>query len=478
MEAHRHTEPATGNSAGLAERIALDWARRIEERLLLPGSRLPSVREGARQLQVSPSTVVAAYDRLQAQGLVEARHKRGFFVRERRPALPGTVARNAPRSTLPPPFDTFTLMRSLMDSREGVGPAHGTLPTHWFDPALLRQAWRQVLATGPDRDALLLRYGLPEGDPELRERLAERLHDLGVAAGPAQVLTTVGATHALDLVAHTLAQPGDAVLVDEPGWPVEYARLTQAGLRLLPVPRGPEGPDLNRLAQLVLQHQPKLYVTVSVLHNPTGHSFNLQQAHEILRLTEASGCLIVEDDTYAPFAPPHQPRLSALDGLRRSVYVGGFSKLIGAGLRVGYLAGPLALVEKLAQRKLVQQLSSSPLNERALAHLLARGGLRRHAERVNEQLGLARSRCQKLAEQAGCLFSVPPAGLFGWVHTGVDSDLLAQALAAQGLRIAPERLFSPVRRGGPHMRVNFAASADARFWRAVEAARKGLPPWE
>lgn len=460
---------------GLAERIAQDWAQRIEQRLLLPGSRLPSVREGARQLRVSPSTVVAAYDRLQAQGLVEAQHKRGFFVRERRAPV---AARSSPRTALPAPFDTFTLMRSLMDSREGVGPAHGTLPTAWFDPALLRQAWRQVLASGEAQDALLLRYGQPEGDPQLRECLAERLHDLGVPAAASQLLTTVGATHALDLIAHTLAQPGDAVLVDDPGWPVEYARLTQAGLRLLPVPRGAHGPDLARLAQLLQQHQPRLYVTVSVLHNPTGHSFTLQQAHEILRLTEASACLIVEDDTYAPFAPVHQPRLAALDGLRRSLYVSGFSKLIGAGLRVGYLAGPQALVDRLAQRKLVQQLCSAPLNERALALLLARGGLRRHIERVNERLAQARSRCQRLAENAGCRFALAPAGLFGWADTGVDSERLAQLLAADGHRIAPEALFSPVRRGGPHMRVNFAAGQDPRFWRALEAARRSLPRWE
>lgn len=458
----------TNTSEGLATRIAAEWAQRIEQRLVLPGARLPSVREGARQQGVSPFTVVAAYDRLQAQGLVEARQQRGFFVREPRAPLS-----QAPRSGAgPSPFDTLTLMRSLMDSGQDVGPAHGTLPEAYFDPMLVRQALRQVLATGEGQDALLLRYGLPEGDPLLRELLAQRLADIGISAHPSQVLSTVGATHALDLIAHTLAAPGDAVLVDDPGWPVEYARLVNAGLRLLPVPRGAAGPDLAHLAQLVQQHRPKLYVTVSVLHNPTGHSLTLAQAHELLRLTEASGCLVVEDDTYAAFAPPHQPRLAALDGLKRTLYVSGFSKMLGAGLRVGYVAGPQALIERLAARKLVQQLCSPPITERAVAQLLQRGGLRRHAERVNEKLQVARTRCQKLAEAAGCRFAAPPAGLFGWVDTGVDSERLAQALSNFGYRIAPERLFSPSRRSGPHMRVNFAASGDARFWRALEHKRK------
>ncbi len=465
----------TSTDTGLAARIAADWAQRIEQRLLLPGARLPSVREGARQLGVSPFTVVAAYDRLQAQGLVEARLKRGYFVRE--PRAPGSRrAVAAPAAAAPAaPFDSLTLMRSLMDSQQGVGPAHGTLPPAYFDADLVRRAVREALAEDPD--AVLLRYGLPEGDPLLRELLGQRLADLGIQAGASQIVSTVGATHALDLIAQTLAQPGDCVLVDDPGWPVEFARLVNAGLRLLPVPRGrngQSGPDLEVLAQLVKTHRPRLYVTVSVLHNPTGHSLSLAQAHELLRLTEPAGTLLVEDDTYAAFAPSHLPRLSALDQLQRTLYVSGFSKLLGAGLRVGFVAGPQALIDRLAARKLVQQLCSPPLTERAVAHLLQRGGLRRHAERVNDRLETARARCQKLAEQAGCRFSAPPAGLFGWLDTGVDSDALARRLAALGQRLAPERLFSPTRRSGPHLRINFAAAQDPRFWKLLAEQRDAL----
>lgn len=457
---------------GLAARIAADWAQRIEQRLLLPGARLPSVREGARQLGVSPFTLVAAYDRLQAQGLVEARLKRGFFVREPRPTGSRRAVAAQPAPAQAQPFDTLTLMRSLMDSQQGVGPAHGTLPPAYFDADLVRRAVREALADDPD--AVLLRYGLPEGDPELRELLARRLADVGIQAQAAQILCTVGATHALDLIAQTLAQPGDAVLVDDPGWPVEFARLVNAGLRLLPVPRGAQGPDLEVLARLVKEHRPRLYVTVSVLHNPTGHSLSLAQAHELLRITEPAGTLLVEDDTYAAFAPGYLPRLAALDQLQRTLYVSGFSKLLGAGLRVGYVAGPPALVERLAARKLVQQLCSPPLTERAIAQLLRRGGLRRHAERVNDKLQAARTRCQKLAEQAGCRFACPPAGLFGWLDTGVDSDALARQLAAQGQRVAPERLFSPTRRGGTHLRINFAAAQDPRFWKLLAEQRELL----
>ena len=117
--------------------------------------------------------------------------------------------------------------------------------------------------------------------------LARRLSGLNVPGRPARIMSTVGATHALDIVSRTLLQPGDAVLVDEPGWAVEFARLTRAGMRLLPVPRGADGPDLAVMEALLKAHRPRLYVTVSVLHNPTGASLSLQSAHKVLQLAQA-----------------------------------------------------------------------------------------------------------------------------------------------------------------------------------------------
>ncbi len=124
-----------------------------------------------------------------------------------------------------------------------------------------------------------------------------------MTATPQQIVTTIGATQALDVVTRTLLRAGDAVLVDEPGWAVEYARLAALGMRVLPVPRGEDGPDLGVMQQLIEAHRPRLYVTVSVLHNPTGASLSLHRAHQLLRLAEQHDLHIVEDDTYAHLAP-------------------------------------------------------------------------------------------------------------------------------------------------------------------------------
>jgi DNA-binding transcriptional MocR family regulator len=329
--------------------------------------------------RVSPSTVVAAYDRLQAQGLVEARRQRGFFVRQTAPASDAGSAAGAQRP-LAAPVDAAALIRAMFQPRPGpAGPGLGTLPESWLDSELLRRALRRAAAEVGDA----LRYGDPYGDFELRRAMARRLStELGIAADPEQLMTAVGATHALEIVARTLLAPGDAVLVDEPGWAVEHARLARMGMRLLPVPRGPQGPDLDRMEALAAEARPRLYATVSVLHNPTGASLGLAAAHRVLRLAEAYDFAIVEDDTYAWLAPPHAPRLSALDGLKRTVYVTGFSKILAPNWRVGVLAAAPELVARFVDTKMLSSLTTPALHERAVAWCLDRGTLRRHSERV------------------------------------------------------------------------------------------------
>ena len=459
----------------LTEQLALRFADRIGQRLLPPGARLPSVRGCARSHGVSPATVVGAYDLLQAQGLVEARPQRGFFVREpaagaaaRGPSgTPPRPARPAPRSA---PIDATALMRSMFQPPSALpAPGIGTLPEDWLDPGLLQRALRRV--SGAASAPGWLGYGHPAGDPGLRTALSRRLADLGVPAPAEQIVTTAGATQGLDIVSRTLLQPGDAVLVDEPGWAIEFARLARLGMRLLPVPRGPQGPDLAVMEALLKAHRPRLYVTVSVLHNPTGVSLSAAAAHQVLRLAEMHELTIVEDDTYAWLAPPHAPRLCALDGLRRTVMVSGFSKILTPQWRVGFIAAAPALAERFIDTKLLGALTSPAPLEQAVGWCLDQGLLRRHAERIVTRLEAARARSQRLALGAGCRFVTPPQGLFGWVDTGMDTDRLAHAMLDEGWLVAPGSLFHATPRPGTLMRINFATTQEPRFWRALAARR-------
>lgn len=471
------------SSQSLTEQLAGRFAERIRNRLLAPGARLPSVRQCAGQHGVSPSTVVAAYDQLLAQGLVEARKNRGFFVREAAPArgdepyvapshpMPDTMP--AAWSTAhwlavrrgPAPVNATALIRGMFHKVSNKPqPGMGVFPPDWLESTFMPAAVRKVTSTKALHD-FSLQYGEPMGDSGLRRALSTKLSALSVPASPDQIITSVGATHALDIVSRTLLRPGDPVMVEEPGWAVEFARLTALGMRLLPVPRRADGPDLDVMAQYCAQHKPKLYVSVSVFHNPTSYCLSPGSAHRILQLANQHDFHIVEDDTYSHIAPPHASRLCALDGLQRTIYVGGFAKILAPNWRIGFLAAPPALVEQMLDTKLLQTLTTPALLEKALALCIEQGQLRRHCERIRTRLDVARGRSVKLALNAGCTFAAEPAGLFGWVDTGVDTDDLAQRMLDEGYLLAPGALFHAERKPSTLMRINFATTQDAAFWK-------------
>ena len=492
MPATQSTHPSASGPGRLArdatvtltEQLADRFAEQIRNRLLAPGSRLPSIRDCARRHQVSASTVVAAYDQLLALGLVEARRQRGFFVREGSRLMRTDLSATRPQQTPGPaprrplPISATTLMRGMFQPPGSQSmPGLGTLPPEWLDLTMLANALRRV-GNGRQLAELALQYGEPAGDLRLRHALTHLLAERGVSAEPGQLITTIGATHGLDVVTRSLLRAGDTVLVDEPGWSVEYARLAALGLRVLPVPRRDEGPDLAVMEQLIEAQapaeRPRLYVTVSVLHNPTGSSLSLQAAHRLLQLAQRHDFMVLEDDSYAYLAPTHQPRLAALDALERTIYVGGFSKILAPNWRVGFIAAPTALVERFTDTKLLSTLTTPGLCEQAMAHCLEQGWLRRHAERVVQRLDSARGRTVRLAEAHGCRFAAPPRGLFGWVDAGCDTELLSQHMLDDGWLLAPGALFHATPRPTSLMRVNFASAQEPAFWQALAQARSAV----
>ena len=477
------------SSHTLTEQLAERFAERIRSRLLPAGTRLPSVRECARQQGVSPYTVVAAYDQLQAQGLVEARSQRGFFVRDfvqngaqaqegqAQAAIQnvaGVALRAAtgtgPLSSLPSGsrINATALIRGMFhQASTHPQPGAGVFPSDWLETGFMAAAVRKVTGSRALQDGSL-QYGDPMGDPGLRQVLARKLAGLGIPARVGQIMTTVGATHALDIVSRTLLRPGDPVMVEEPGWSVEFARLDALGMRILPVPRHADGPDLAVMARYCEAHAPKLFVSVSVFHNPTGYCLSPGSAHQVLQLAQQHNFHVVEDDTYSHIAPEHATRLTVLDGLRRTIYVSGFAKILAPNWRVGYLAAPPDLVERLLDTKLLSTLTTPSILEKALALCIDQGQLRRHAARMRLRLAQARARSVQLALEAGCSFAAEPAGLFGWVETGVDTDVLAQRMLDEGYLLAPGALFHASRQPCTLMRINFTTTQDAAFWRVFQ----------
>jgi len=461
-------QPVRQADATLVAQLADGLARRIDEQGLRPGTRLPSIRKMAEQSGVSRFTVVEAYDRLVARGLVQSRRGAGFFVRARSGPLAAATA--SPSSFTPPArIDVAWLLRSMFRETSALGMPGGAglLPADWLDPEMVAGA---VRAVGRSVRGHLVSYGHPQGFAPLRQQIAASLQNDGVPAHPElNLLTTNGVTHGLDLIARYLVKPGDTVLVEDPAWFVIFGRLAAFGARLIGVPRGPEGPDTALLEQLAAQHKPKLFIVNSAVHNPTGHTLSAGVAYDILRIAEKHDFMVVEDDTYGELHPGGAMKLAVLDRLKRVILVGGYSKMLAASLRVGYLAANPEVLQKLADLKMLAGLTSPELGERVVHRVLMEGQYRRHIERVRARVDDARQRCLKGLLKLGLTVQHEPhAGMFVWADCGRDSEALARVAADHGMLLAPGTLFSPAQAPSTMLRFSVTIADHRGIWADLE----------
>ncbi len=443
--------PATRSS--LLEQLATVLRRDIAARRLPPGTRLPSVRMLAREHGVSAFTAAAVFERLVAAGDVEARRGSGYFVAGGRRRALASRGRDVPAD-------------SLWESREDpqasvirVDAGCGWLPGDW----LPHEAIRAALRTSGRSPGLNLGYGSPNGLPALREQYALLARARGLDLDPDQVLTTQGASQALDLIVRELLEPGDLVVVEDPTYPPLLDMLRARPVEILGVERTASGPDPDQLARLLRRRRPRMLFTNSVLQNPTGTTTTLPVAHRLLELAERHDFLIVEDDIYAEFAPSPQASLTMLDQGNRVLLVQSVSKSIAPDLRVGFVAGHPDLLRRLARAKTRSALASSTVMESLVLHILTRGHYRRHLETVRRRLAEAQLIVQQALEQRGVTLAFRPSGgMFLWARLPVAtaSGKLWRLAAARGVLLAPGELFQTDGRVSPYWRFN-VAHADA-----------------
>ncbi|MEG3146630.1 PLP-dependent aminotransferase family protein [Sphingomonas sp. RT2P30] len=458
-----------GNAvAGLTrtEDVMRQVRQRIDRRVLTPGARLPSVRSMAQTSGFSKSTVVEAYDRLAAEGVIRSRPGAGFFVAA--PLAPLTLAEAGPPRD--PQVDPLWMLRqSLAASPAALKPGCGWLPDHWMPDQVIRKALRQIARGAVDG---LTDYGPPQGHEALRRLLARRLIDQGVEAGPDQILLTDSATHAIDLVLRFLIEPGDTVLVDDPCYFNFHALLRAHRAKVVGVPYGATGPDLAAFADALATHRPRLYLTNSGVHNPTGATLSAPTAHRILKLAELHDMVVVEDDIYADFEHAPAPRLAAFDGLDRVIRVGSFSKSLSGAVRCGHIAARRDWVAALTDLRIATGMSGSALSAELVHAVLVDGDYRRHLERLRVRLGAARARTIARLAAIGIVPVIKPdAGLFLWCRLpdGPDGLDLTRRGAAENIVFAPGNLFSAAQNAASHMRFNVAMMEDERIYRCLAA---------
>lgn len=452
-----------GNAAGRT-RIAMvmDTIRqRIAGRSLTPGAKLPSVRGLAATLKVSISTVVDAYERLVAEGAILSRPGSGFYVANQ--AAPFALADVGPK--LDRAVDPFWVSRQSLEAGDAdLKPGCGWLPPSWLPEESVRRALRTLSRAD---GSTLTDYGSPLGLPPLRQLIARRMAERGIEASPDQIMLTESGTQAIDLLCRFLLEPGDTVLVDDPCYFNFHALLRAHRAKIVSVPYTPSGPDIEAFARTVAEHRPRLYITNSAIHNPTGATLSPVLAHRVLKLADQFDLTIIEDDIFADLEHMAAPRLAAFDGLDRVIHIGSFSKTLSASARCGFIAAKPQWIDGLTDLKIATSFGGGRMAGELVLNVLGDGGYRKHLEVVRHRLSVARREVSaKLTNLGVTPWLEPQAGMFLWCQLpdGIDAADVARAALERRIVMAPGNAFSLSQSATSFMRFNVSQTGDPRVF--------------
>ncbi len=467
-ELAKHEEYSLAPPAlSLYARLADTLAREIRDGLYAPGDKLPSVREAARRLAMSTSTVLEAYGQLLDRGLIESRPQSGFYVR--RPVR----TPDAPTMSRPRVAPTAVSVGEIAMEVVHAASDPKVVALGNALPDLRLEAPRGVkrLMTSVTRafGARALAYEMPPGHRELRVQIARRGVDAGCAFGPDDVVVTSGCQEAMVLCLRAISSPGDTIAVESPTFYGTLQAIRSLGLRALEIPTHPEtGISLESLEMAIEQFSIKGLVLTPHASNPLGYVMPDERKVALLHMLEAHDVPLVEDDIYGEliYGAPRPRAIKSWDTRGQVLLCSSVSKSIAPGLRVGW-AVPGRWVTEVNYLKLVSSMASATLPQIAVAEYLAHGGYDCH---LRSARGIYRQSRDRLVDLVGKHFpqgtrvTRPAGGFVAWLELprSVDAVALYRRALAEGISIAPGPLFSAREKYRNFVRLNFAQGWDER----------------
>lgn len=462
--------------------IAQYLADEIRRGRLVPGSALPGTREVAADLAVNRKTVVLAFEELAAQGWVSTQGRRGTFVAARLPGLlPEARAHAAAASPIASGEPPYSLYGQALEhapaggERAAVVFSDGVPDARLIPYDVLGRAYRRALIDTARRNGL--GYGDPRGDPALRQSVARMLADeRGLQAGPGNVCIVRGSQMGIYLAARLLVRPGDHVAVEALSYPPAREAFRAAGAEVHGLAMDADGMRPDELEKLCRRTRIRAVYLTPHHQFPTTRLMPAERRVHLLMLAEQFDFAIVEDDYDHEFHFSHRPMfpMASVDRSGRVIYVGSLSKVLAPGLRVGYVVGAPALIDRCAAEILLIDRQGNPVTERAVSDLMDSGELKRHIRRAlrvyEARRSLMAGRAAQLPPQVA--FTLPPGGLALWLRldSGVDDEALIRLAREEGVQIPSSRPFCATGGLPGGLRLGYASLAPAE----IEAGLDGL----
>jgi DNA-binding transcriptional MocR family regulator len=412
------------------------------------GTRLPSERELAQRLGISRSTVVAAYDRLKAEGRAHTQRGSGTYA-----GPPGPLARGGR-------FSPGHLV-SIVDNRDGPRQ------TVEFTIAALPGS-REIAPAGERLAGQLGKLSretpgyLPLGLPALRREIAQAYAARGLPTDPEQIIVTSGAQQAIALVAHLFR--GERIAMEDPTNPASLDAFRAAGADIVAVGVDADGANIDELERLPAARMPAAVYIATTYNNPTGTMLSAERRAHLAHLAEREGWTIVEDETLCDIsihdvAPP--PPIAALGSGATVLSIGSACKLFWGGLRIGWVRGDAQVISRIAPLKIVADLGTSLVGQALCAELLPlRDRVRneRRAQLVVRHRTLAMALERELPSWSR---NEPRGGSSLWIELPHgDSASFALEAARFGVTLAPGPVFSSAERHARRLRLPFVLDPD------------------
>ncbi|MGA7241081.1 MAG: PLP-dependent aminotransferase family protein [Bryobacteraceae bacterium] len=435
------------------------------------GERLPPTRELAGQLGLNRTTISAAYELLEAEGLIAGQVGRGSFVTGEPPAKqPGAPPHTVNWGTLLDRGDSFAMTGAAMGREISFvmsRPSRELFPLDDFRASCEAVLKRHDLAD-------ILQLGSPSGYEPLRRHLLEEARAQNLAAPGDDLIVTNGCQQALDLIARVLLRPGDTVAIEDPVYPGLKNLLSGIGAQLAGIPVGGDGIDIAQLERALERERPRLIVVTSNFQNPTGATLAEHSRRALLQVARAKGVPVVENDAYGELRYEGAPvtAIKQLDDRGGTVLLRSFSKISFPGLRVGWALGPKALIDRMRHAKEASDLHTDQLSQAVLLEFAESGRLGAHRARVLEagaqRLHATLDACREYLP-AGTRWTRPQGGMNVWVRLGEPLDaaqLLARA-QKEGVAYLPGRYFEVSRHDEGTLRLSFAGLPPEEIRRGV-----------
>lgn len=354
-------------------------------------------------------------------------------------------------------------------SRRSAGQTVAYLAGGMPDPRdLPRDSVIEATATALEREGeWALQYGAPLGDPNLTEVLIEKLaRDQGISAGPENLLITAGAAQAVALATRLLVDPGDVVISEAPTWAGAVRRFSVYGADVREVGVDAGGTDVDQLEATLKDleaegKRAKFFYILPNFQNPMGVTTTLERRRRIVELAAQHGVPIIEDDAYFDlrFDGEHVPSLYSLDDSRTTLYMGTFSKIMAAGIRLGWVVASPDVVTRLAGLKL--DGGTNPFASHVAAEWTRNGSLHRHIQMLIENYRVKRDRMLAALEAhmpEGTRWTRPEGGFFIWLTLpeGADAGDVARRASQRGVEVIRGADFYFSDRGHDELRLSYS----------------------